>query len=317
MPKGQKYINLTNYLKEINLEVVEMTFDQLEKVMNEKIPDSIFKYKTFGSNFDHSFSYGWSLAGYSAKADFDKYIVTFRKDNSGKQNIESKSCSENNFDTKDIKILDFYHEIQLDENNRYKSWEHCYNFFISNRKKEIPIANFSLHLFAYLASWGMLRGSSFLLQKDYLFHNEVVQEILNKKYDCLVGINPQELDDKKIYLILELCNNISQIYFKKTFYIGGKPYKNTYPSNTLLTKILLGTLGCTPAYDRYFTQGIKCRGLNNKRFSYNSVQELREYYLYNKDIFDEIQIKINSNGLTKYPIMKLLDMHFWQIGYSQ
>jgi len=97
----------------------------------------------------------------------------------------------------DLKVLDFFRKIQLDENDRYKSWEHCYDFFTKKRHKNILISEFSLHLFAYLASWGMFRGSLFLLQKDYLFHYETVEEILQSKYDCLVGINPKELNDKK------------------------------------------------------------------------------------------------------------------------
>jgi hypothetical protein len=34
----------------------------------------------------------------------------------------------------------------------------------------------------YLASWGMYRGSSFLLWKDYLIHQEVVDNIIAKKH---------------------------------------------------------------------------------------------------------------------------------------
>lgn len=40
-----------------------------------------------------------------------------------------------------------------------------------------------MHLAFYLASWGMLRGSSFLLQKDYLIHNYFIEEVvMNKNY---------------------------------------------------------------------------------------------------------------------------------------
>ena len=232
MPKGQKYKKLTEYLNESKLNTIKMSFDELERIMREKIPVSIYTYKTFGPKFNHSFSYGWSLAGYSASADFNNKIVVFTKENEIKTNsnlhrhlgAESKSKT-------DIKVLNFFRKFQIDENDRYKSWEHCYNFFTKNRHKKILISEFSLHLFAYLASWGMFRGSSFLLQKDYLFHNEVVEEILQSKYDCLVGINPQGLDDRKISLMFELSNRISQIYYKKTFYIKGIPNSNTYPSN--------------------------------------------------------------------------------------
>jgi len=81
MPKGQKYKKLTEYLKECKLNVVRMSFDELEKIMREKIPNSIYTYKTFDPKFNHSFSYGWSLAGYSAKADFNNNTVVFRKEN--------------------------------------------------------------------------------------------------------------------------------------------------------------------------------------------------------------------------------------------
>ena len=57
--------------------------------------------------------------------------------------------------------------------------------------------------------------------------------------------------------------------------------------------------------------------LNNRKFTSKSLKLLKEYYLYNKNIFDEYQSKINKSGNTEYPIMKLVDMHFWQIGYEK
>ncbi len=70
------------------------------------------------------------------------------------------------------RILSFHHQLQSDNNHRYKSWEHCFKYF-SQGKLDEDIA--CLHLAFYLASWGMYRGSSFLLWKDYLVHREVVQ----------------------------------------------------------------------------------------------------------------------------------------------
>ena len=68
------------------------------------------------------------------------------------------------------KIRAYYEEIEKDPNHRFKSWEHCYKYFKENRyssSKDIDV--FVLHLFTYLSSWGMLRGSLFSLQKDYNF----------------------------------------------------------------------------------------------------------------------------------------------------
>lgn len=80
MPKGDKYSKLTDYLKNNDKDIIILDFDELEKIMGVKIPDSVFKYKTFGPNYNHSFSYGWSLADYIAKADFNANKVTFIKD---------------------------------------------------------------------------------------------------------------------------------------------------------------------------------------------------------------------------------------------
>ncbi len=79
-------------------------------------------------------------------------------------------------DIKD-KIISFYDLMAEDEHHRYKSWEHCFSYF---DKKEIDTNIACLHLAFYLAIWGMYRGSSFLLWKDYLIHIEVVKEILNR-----------------------------------------------------------------------------------------------------------------------------------------
>lgn len=318
MAKGQKYYRLTEYLQKLKSESIEMTFYELELVMKEKIPSSIFKYKTFGSRFNHSFSYGWSLAGYSAKADFNKYVVTFYKAESEKIPVEfdAEEKIETN-KSSGIKILDFFNKINRGEHDRYKSWEHCYGFFTDNRKNNTPVSLFSLHLLTYLASWGMLRGSAFLLQKDYLFHNEVVEELLSDKYDCLVGVNPDNLDNKKLSLIFELRTKIRYIYYENTYYVKGIPNSNTYPSDTLVTKILMGTLGCVPAYDRYFKEGMKLSNLPNRNFTFKSLKTLKKFYIDNKTEFDMNQEHINKLSSIKYLIMKLIDMHFWQIGYER
>lgn len=45
-----------------------------------------------------------------------------------------------------------------------------------------------MQLTFYLASWGMYRGSSFLLQKDYKVHVPVVEELLKAHYNGLFGL---------------------------------------------------------------------------------------------------------------------------------
>ena len=64
-----------------------------------------------------------------------------------------------------IKSVNIFHdELKADKNGRYRSWEHCYKTFNDARNSTSPDLDYlSLHLGFYLASWGMYRGSSFLL----------------------------------------------------------------------------------------------------------------------------------------------------------
>ena len=73
-----------------------------------------------------------------------------------------------------------------------------------------------LHLAFYLASWGMYRGSSFLLQKDYRVHYDVVKEILNERYNSLWNIDCEELTkENNLNLIFEISEKIREIYIRK------------------------------------------------------------------------------------------------------
>ncbi len=147
----------------------------------------------------------------------------------------------------------FYNDLKKDPYGRYRSWEHCYsNFYHVREKNNIDVDYLSLQLAFYLASWGMYRGSSFLLQKDYKIHVPVVEKLLNKKYDSLMGINCSELknevNQKKL---IELNAFMSKYYDVIRRNVKEKDLKNNL-SYTLITKILMGTMGCVPAYDRYF-----------------------------------------------------------------
>jgi hypothetical protein len=103
------------------------------------------------------------------------------------------------------------------ENSRFLSWEHCYSAFADCKETANDKVDFlCLHLAFYLASWGMYRGSSFLLWKDYLVHREAVVELLKPKYKKLRGANCKILiKDNNIDLIIELSDKLKKIYIEK------------------------------------------------------------------------------------------------------
>src|SRR5690554_1576563 len=113
-------------------------------------------------------------------------------------------------------IICFYTCITADKNHRYKSWEHCYSYFM---KENIDPDYACLHLAFYLASWGMYRGSSFLLWKDYLIHKEVVLHILSKKH--LQEIDFIKIKDEELKDIFDLISWIKSWYKDNVTLIKG------------------------------------------------------------------------------------------------
>lgn len=220
-------------------------------------------------------------------------------------------------DTVDLIIkssTEFYNDLKVDENGRYRSWEHCYSHFIKARgSQEIDYDYLSLQLAFYLASWGMYRGSSFLLQKDYKVHIPVVKELLNEKYDVSAGIDCIGFkDDSNQKLLQDINSFLEQYYDKIRHKVKGQELKNQL-SFTLITKILMGTLGCVPAYDRYFIAGIKNQKVATGNYNLKSIMQLVDFYEKNSARFEPVREKMKVEGMP-YPQMKMIDMGFWQVG---
>ena len=94
----------------------------------------------------------------------------------------------------------FYDDARANENGRSRSWEHCYRVFRDARTDPSPDYDYlSLHLAFYLASWGMYRGSCFILQKDYKVHTPIVEEILKPEYDCLFGLACEDVRNSDVW----------------------------------------------------------------------------------------------------------------------
>ena len=214
------------------------------------------------------------------------------------------------------KLLEKYNEYQKDSNGRYKSWEYCYKIFGNARKNKenIDYDFLSLHLGFYLASWGMYRGSSFLLRKDYKIHMPIVKEILNDKYDVLSGIAIDDLEKEANQdLIINLSRIIKDYYREVRQNVANKDIKADV-SPILVTKILMGTLGCTPAYDDFFVKGLRDTyfSFKYKSFSKNSLSELVEFYKKHKDSFENVRKSMKIDNELDYPPMKVIDMLLWE-----
>ena len=211
----------------------------------------------------------------------------------------------------------FYEDARANENGRSRSWEHCYRAFRDARTNLSPdYDHLSLHLAFYLASWGMYRGWSFLLQRDYKVLSPIVEEILKPEYDCLFELACADLRNSDVQTQLnKLYASIADDFHPIREEVAGHEVVNPV-SQVLITKILMGTLGCVPAYDRFFEEGAKYLGLEKKSYNKDSLLELAAFYEAHNDRLEEARCGMRTEDLV-YPQMKLLDMGLWQVGFDQ
>ena len=79
-----------------------------------------------------------------------------------------------------------------------------------------------------------------------------MREILCNKYEALEGIECKDFRNVSNQKSLKEINEfIANYYDGIRRIVKGSALKNNL-SETLITKILMGTLGCVPEYDRYF-----------------------------------------------------------------
>ena len=211
----------------------------------------------------------------------------------------------------------FYDDARADENGRSRSWEHCYRVFRDARTDPSPDCDYlSLHLAFYLASWGMYRGSCFLLQKDYKVLSPVVEKVLKPEYDCLFGLACTDVRNSDVWEQLEKLSDYIAAHFRPIRdEVAGRAVASQV-SPVLITKILMGTLGCVPAYDRFFEEGARHLGLKEKNYKKNSLLELADIYEEHNDRLEDARRGMRTDDLI-YPQMKVLDMGFWQIVFEK
>ena len=199
---------------------------------------------------------------------------------------------------------------------RYASFDYCFNYFQEfKNKKELTskenMQNSCLHLAFYLASWGMLRGSSFLLQKSINFYKPLIEYISEKDDDFWKIDVPNYMENNNIDTLIKCADDIKNILSEDG---------NNDASDILVTKIMLGVFGCVPAFDTYFKNGSRL-GSFNKR----TLTEISEFY--RKDGHSNIisneankiktfEYNSGKTGSRSYTNAKVIDMIFFMEGYK-
>lgn len=196
--------------------------------------------------------------------------------------------------------------------HRYASFDYCYNYFNSFRdKSEIAtsknVEKSCLHIGSYLASWGMYRGSSFLLrEKSVRYYKELVIWISQcpPKY---WKIDVDNYDSENIKILLKIYSSISNVLDL-----------SEDRSPVLVTKIMLGVFSNTPAYDRNFKKTFSKHFKGKPGFTkYNekSLIALYDFYYENRVIINRLSSKTKTLDFTTgkktntaYTKAKIIDM---------
>jgi hypothetical protein len=153
----------------------------------------------------------------------------------------------------------------------------------------------------------MYRGSSFLLQRAYTVHEGVIERLASPQF--------ADLWDK------EVGSHGSDVRLVPSILAAVAAVKEAYApfgvaTDTLATKVILGTVACLPACDRFFIDGFKESG---RQYSYLNARFVERILQFCTDCGTELrseQAEIEAAEGMHYPLMKLADMYFWQIGYE-
>lgn len=196
-------------------------------------------------------------------------------------------------------------------NQRDCSYDICYLYFQRN-KGHLAGQNLEyscMQLWSYLASWGMLRGSSALFWCSPAALKPLIIYLDEISDSPVWDIDVDSYSAKNSKEILRVYARIEKI-------LKSKKIMGTTPSITLVTKIMLGIFGCVPAVDQYFYKTFHKLYGGFGTLREQELTNLEHFYLSHKETIDDIHIPVldfdgQETKLT-YKKAKLVDMYGFQ-----
>jgi hypothetical protein len=189
-------------------------------------------------------------------------------------------------------------------NERYASFDYCFNYFQSFRESgdvsalasPVNVQLSCLHLGFYLASWGMLRGSTGLLKKSVRSLIPII-EVVACTQTSFWELDANCYSDSNIQLLLQLATKMRQ----------AQPSM----SDTLVTKIILGVFGSVPAFDANFK-----RGFGVATFGAKALRKIGGFFQDHADMIDAHQVPTldfisGEQTQRSYTRAKVIDMAFF------
>lgn len=199
--------------------------------------------------------------------------------------------------------------------HRYRSFDYCYNYFKNTSDLNADMEKSCLTLGFYLASWGMYRGSSFMLQTNLNQYIETVKYLNKLKMNEpeVWNIDIDIYTDENIKKLIEIYKELSSKL------IPSKGNNKKHRSITLITKLMLGVFGSVPAFDKNFATTFKY--LTDGRFSFTafnskSLKHIKNFYTENATEINNLSCSIktlafetNNETSICYTRAKIIDMY--------
>jgi hypothetical protein len=195
--------------------------------------------------------------------------------------------------------------------DRYSSFDYCYNYFQTTKDLNKDIEKSCLTLGFYLASWGMFRGSSFLLQHS-VKHFQPTIKFITTLDKSVWKIDVDSYTSDNIETIIKIYQGIK----KQLIY-------HNHADLILITKILLGVFGFIPAFDKYFCVTFRdiYKECGFTRVNLNSLNYIKDFYENNIATIDKLSKETfttdyltGQKTLINYPKAKIIDMYGFTVG---
>lgn len=214
------------------------------------------------------------------------------------------------------------------EHKRSLSWDICFSHFQGSPLNKSSAELDRLHLGYYLASWGMLRGSTFLLKSTNALYYDGAIDVI-RRYNADLSTGGLKRFDVDHYEDKDMVERFSTAW--RELHAALSTTSNS-PSLTLITKILAGVWGCVPALDSRVLHSLgQLRSDKDATFAENNnvnsqLSVLPERLAFLKALYDEHEsdferirgcVRVFDPTTRRYtddpvPKAKLLDMFLFQ-----
>lgn len=213
----------------------------------------------------------------------------------------------------EFKVENYISNINI--NDRWLSYDYCYNYFYHTRGQNLvdELEKSCLVIGFYLASWGMLRGNSHLSQNSVALYKPLISYI-SKLDNSYWEIDVDSYNEKNIKKIIEVYHEIKKLVIPNNTHL------------TVVTKILLGVFGMVPAFDENFCRCLReiykgKKGGGFRSLNKNSLQLIKDFYESNRYEIDSYYNNLFTTDFISgqktnivYSRAKIIDMYGFEIG---